>query len=299
MAENFQWSNNAPRNVSKGINFRLAAVLGVILLAFALPVTVLFLGNRQDIRQNASTITPSVSPFWSTNISASSSCPANSSTGIIAYSFKNTDTYTMTVTVKDLQTGKSVDLGQVAPGQTKSGQIDTGLTTLQKGTVQFLLSAPNHGNDVQTATYNAQQCHPPTSTPTPTPKPTLTPTPTLVPSSTPTPPVCQVNQAVCQWLANTQVTSYHYKVTDIASSGVVLEGDVPPPATSISFPTQPGHSYTCTVSGSSACGTAAAGTATFSCSIPTPTPTLTPTPTACPIPRSPSNVRITCPNCVN
>jgi hypothetical protein len=99
-------------------------------------------------------------------------------------------------------------------------------------------------------------------------------------------PACQANQAICKWAGDATVATYHYKITD-TTTGDINEGDVNAPQTFISFPTQNGHSYSCSVTGANACGVGSSGNATFTC----------PTPTTCPVPQTPPNVQITCPNC--
>ena len=301
MAENFQWSNKNS-NPGKKPSFRLMAVIGIVVVAIGLPATIILSQNQQQIRQFAS-----IFPSWKINISANAVCPpSNGGTAVIKFSFQNIDTYTMTVTVKDLQTGNTASLGQVPAGQTKTGEINTGLTNLQSGQVQFLLSGNGSSDSSHKASYYAIKCTVPTPTPTntPTPIPSNTPTPTQtptpIPSSTPTPtpsktptptppnvPACQVNQAICKWSADGSAVTYHYKITD-TTTGDVNEGDVNAPQTFVTFPTLTGHSYSCSVSGASACGVGSNGSATFVC----------PTPTSCPTPGTPPNVKISCPNCV-
>lgn len=109
-----------------------------------------------------------VVPLWIVAISANASCPTSSA--LITYSFTNNDPSfgPMNVIVKDNQTGKSVNLGSVSPGQTKTGQIDTGLTVLNSGTVSFNLSGKG-SSDTKTIPYKAVQCSVPSPTSIPTP----------------------------------------------------------------------------------------------------------------------------------
>jgi len=107
-----------------------------------------------------------IAPQWKVDLSASASCPASGGSAVITFSFTNTDPSfgPMNVVVKDNQTGKSVNLGSVSPGQTKTGQIDTGITSLKNGTVSFKLTAKGT-SDTRTASYSAVQCS--HSSPTP------------------------------------------------------------------------------------------------------------------------------------
>jgi hypothetical protein len=74
----------------------------------------------------------------------------------------------MNVIAKDLQTGKSVNLGSIKGGQTKTGPIETGRTTLSGGTVDFALTWTDghNGADSRSASYKAvSNCISPTPTP--------------------------------------------------------------------------------------------------------------------------------------
>lgn len=159
------------------------AVLALIIL----PITLVEVQNFQNARQNAESI------MWLTNQSASSACATDGTGAIISATFTNTElpssSTEMNVTVKDNQTGKTADLGSIQGGDTRTGTIQTGKSSLQAGTVTFNLSWTNgqSGTDTRTANYYAvSQCI------APTPTPTITTTPTPVPSGqpTPTPTIC-------------------------------------------------------------------------------------------------------------
>ncbi len=166
--------------------FFVVAVIGTALI-------VLQIQNQQDVRSRATE--PSVT--WSTSQSAVTSCPTTGSGAVITVSFSNIESNqsstAMTVSVKDQQSGESVNLGNVAGGQTKTGKIETGRETLAAGTVTFTLTwTDGHsGTDSRSATYKAvSNCQPtPTPTPSTAPTPSKTPTPTVTPkpSTTPTP----------------------------------------------------------------------------------------------------------------
>lgn len=91
---------------------------------------------------------------------------------VLEVSFENTepnqDKYSMDVKATDLQTGKSVDLGTVKAGETKTGQIITGETQLDDGQVRFDLtwSDGRSGTDRRNVAYDALACQ---AQPTPTP----------------------------------------------------------------------------------------------------------------------------------
>src|SRR5437773_419990 len=102
MAENFQWSNKSTDSnvpVNRKIPFRLVAIIGIFIIAVALPATIIFSRRQQTIQQQAQ-----VTAQWSTVISAKSVCPSsNGNIVVIQVSFKNTDWYIMTVVAKDLK----------------------------------------------------------------------------------------------------------------------------------------------------------------------------------------------------
>lgn len=107
------------------------------------------------------------------------------------------------------------------------------------------------------------------------------------------PPVCQPNISTCEWDAVSDAVSYHYKITRIlpetgVTQGVVAEGDVQAPATSITFISEDNATYTCEVAAANVCGTGGKASATATCTVPTATPTplpsSTPTPTNSPTP---------------
>lgn len=166
------------------------ALLGFIIVTLlGIPFTVLFLQQQQVFSPHA----------WVTTQSASATCDATGK-AVITAKFSNTEpagaANAMKVTVKDAQSGVTIDLGVINPGETKTGDIQTGLTSLTTGGVLFTLKwADGHsGTDTRTATYPAvTTCVASSDTPTNTP-PVSSDTPTDTPpvtSDTPTdtPPV--------------------------------------------------------------------------------------------------------------
>ena len=162
----------------------IAITLAVIAL-IVIPVTLIEVQSQQNIQQNAETI------YWYTTQSASTQCAADGSGAVISVSFTNTEARSsstaMNVIAKDQQTGKSVNMGSIQGGATKTEAIDTGETTLQAGSVTFSLSwTDGHsGTDSRTASYKAvNDCTPPPSQ-APSPSPTTppgSPTPTICPT---------------------------------------------------------------------------------------------------------------------
>ncbi len=166
------------------------AILGVLFITAALigtPLAIFALQQQQDIRQRADTTLA-----WATDQSAASSCPTGGSGAQISVTFSNTEPdrtyYGMDVTAVDRQTNKSVSLGSIKGGQTKTAIIQTCKTTITSGTVDFNLTWTDghRGTYSRSASYKAVSYCIPAPTPTPT-KPVsyATPTPPKYPSSTP------------------------------------------------------------------------------------------------------------------
>jgi len=170
----------------KFITITLAAVA-----LFIIPLTLIEVQSQQSLKQNAESI------FWIANESASTACAPDGSGSNIAVTFTNSESpstsTSMNVTATDKQTGKSINMGSIKGGISKTSVIETGKTSLSAGTVNFALSwTDGHsGTDTATASYKAvSQClaqPTPTIKATPTPKPTPTPT---TPPGQPTPTIC-------------------------------------------------------------------------------------------------------------
>jgi len=146
------------RKTNNSVNPKIFALFAVLILFAAIPVTVLFTRNQVQFQQQA----------WSTTQSAKSICIAQAAS--IKVTFSNTESRRgMKVTVKDVQTNKSVDLGTVNAGETKTGTIDTEFSKLNKGSVIFFLNwaTPPTGSDTRSANYDSINCVSPTPTPTP------------------------------------------------------------------------------------------------------------------------------------
>jgi len=162
--------------------------ISIALLAIiVIPFTLIVLQSQQSLRQNAETI------LWLTTQSASSACAADGNGALISASFTNTEprssSTSMDVTVKDQETGKSIDMGSLPGGDTRTVTINTGRSSLNASFVTFFLSwTDGHsGTDTRTGSYKAVSNCISQPTPTPTKKPTPTPT---VPPGQPTPTVC-------------------------------------------------------------------------------------------------------------
>lgn len=164
----------------------ITITIALLALIF-IPLTIIELQSAQIVKQNAESIE------WYANYSASSACATDNSGANISATFTNTETPStstaMNVIATDEQTGKSVNMGSITGGQTKTATIVTGEASLKAGTVKFALTWTDgaSGTDSDTANYNAVNNCIAYPTPTPTAKPT--PTPTVLPG-TPTPTIC-------------------------------------------------------------------------------------------------------------
>lgn len=87
-------------------------------------------------------------------------CDPDTQKAVIRVSFANNDTKSFTVTAKDNQTNKSVQLGVINPKAQETDTIITDKTSLQNGSVTFSLSQQNSLLPAQkTASYTAvSQC---------------------------------------------------------------------------------------------------------------------------------------------
>ncbi len=249
------------------MNMRIHKRKTIIIISLVLLVTILltiFQVQRQQLTEQHA---------WSIDSVASAAC-GDSGTSVITVNFTNSEqagdqTLGMKVTAHDLQTDQTVDLGDIAPGESKIAHIDTGLTTLDKGLIEFkLLWSDGHaGTDTRTATYEAVDACTNTS-----------PTPSI--------PACVIQTAVCAWDAgDSNATTYSVTVTEHISGDVIKNLDVPSDTTQVVFPAEPGMQYDCRVYASNDCGASdlASGTGT-ACAQPTPTPTEAPTDTPSPSP---------------
>lgn len=138
---------------------------------------------------------PIITSAWYTGQNAWSECSENKAVIKVSFTNKepkdNPEKWSMNVVAKDTQTGNSVDLGTVKPGETVTGTINTGQCSIAKGQVKFILKWTDgrKGGDTKWADYKKKNCCPcPTATPIlVTPSPTPMPTDTPVPSDTPPP----------------------------------------------------------------------------------------------------------------
>ncbi|HWY79858.1 MAG TPA: hypothetical protein VNW29_05885 [Candidatus Sulfotelmatobacter sp.] len=155
-----------------------------VIAILVIPLTIIEVQSQQNLKQNAEGI------LWVVSQAASTTCAADGSGANIATMFTNEESRNastaMNVTVKDNQTGKSVNMGSIAGGATKTNTIRTGKNALNAGTVTFTLTwTDGHsGRDSRTASYKAINSCIPQPTPTPT-IPPGQPTPTICPTLEP------------------------------------------------------------------------------------------------------------------
>src|SRR6266849_7425189 len=104
-------------------NLKLSKSFVGLLLLVVLAGGGIFTLSQLQKQQQVQSLADLIFVQWTTSQSATSACGPNGD-AIITASFTNTESSSskaMIVTVKDNQTGKSVDLGVVSAGQTKKG----------------------------------------------------------------------------------------------------------------------------------------------------------------------------------
>lgn len=224
----------------------LVILLGVLLIG--IPLTVVALQQTQFFQQFA----------WATRQAASSECSLENKSAVINVQFTNTeDTKSMDVIAKDVQSGKTVDLGTVKPKETKKGQIITESKELASGVVQFTLkwTDGSSGVDTRTATYEAVQ------------------------SCEEHPPFCPANpdikEGLCKWEPVDGATGYEIEVVESANGNVVKQEVTSATASQSAFMMIPGRGYECKVTPINACGKGPTVKSPEKvCKAPDPTPTI-------------------------
>lgn len=231
---------------------KVTIIILLFLLLLGIPLALYQSQITQIIKQFA----------WQTTQTATVVCSPDSNNLIIKVQFTNNDpAKDIDVGAKDVQTGKSVSLGTVPHGQTKSADIDTGVPSLKDGVVLFdvrssISFAPQY--DQLAANYKAVEA-------------------CAAPSAAPSIPMCPAgvspNTGYCRWDALEGVTAYKVVVKESGSEKVVKEETLNAPAVESSFTMEPNKTYQCTVSPVNACGTgASAKSAEKSCPVPPPPP---------------------------
>lgn len=200
-----------------------ALIIVLVILLIGLPLTLYQSQIQQIFRQFA----------WQTTQSATAICSPNSSNIILKVQFSNQEQdKDLDVVAKDLQTGESVNLGTVKRGESASGDIDTGLESIDDGSVIFTIAEGNSGTEEFTANYLAVEgC--------------VTPSPTGQ--------VCQ-NQGFCRWDPLENANEYNVIVKETESGDTIKEEKVQFPVAEVAFPIEPGKTYQCMVNPVNACG---------------------------------------------
>lgn len=243
---------NTVNNPKPSQKIPLLILLGVLLIG--IPITVIALQQTQIFKQFA----------WSTRQAASSECSPDNKDAVINVQFTNTENpKSIDVTAKDVQSGKTVDLGTVKPKETKRGQIVTESKELASGTVQFSLkwSDGSSGVDTRAATYEAiQSCeeHPPFCPENP-----------------------DIKDGVCKWEPIEGAAGYEVEVVETASGDIIKQEVTSQTASQSAFPMIPGRGYECKVTPINTCGKGPTVKSPEKiCKAPEPTPTVP----ACPAP---------------
>ncbi len=235
----------------------LLALLGILLVG--LPLTVLMLQQQQIFK-----------PFaWYTSQTATAGCSPSTNKASIQVNFTNSEsTKAMDVVAKDIQTGKSVDLGTVKAKQTVSNTIETDTNTLKAGSILFTLkwTDGSSGIDTRSAQYDAlAECATEEAPP-------------------PAEPFCpnnpEINEGKCTWDKLEDATGYKVTIKKTSTGDIIKSETLSEDKTEIVFPMTPNENYSCTVSPINACGNGEEAKEDKACSPTSPTPT---SPPFCPV----------------
>jgi hypothetical protein len=237
---------NTVNNPKPSQKIPLIILLGVLLIG--VPLTVVALQQTQIFQQFA----------WATRQSATAACSSEHGGAVITVQFTNTENdKAMDVVAKDMQSGKTVDLGTIEPKATKKGEIITESKELAKGVVEFTLkwSDGSSGTDKRSAAYDAvEEC-------------------------SDAPPFCpanpEINEGLCKWEPLEGASGYEIEVVEKGSGDVVKKELASQTASQSAFPMIPGKAYECKVSPINACNAKGATVKSPEkvCTVPTPTPT--------------------------
>lgn len=203
---------------------KTSIIIVLFILLLGIPLTLYQSQLQQFFKQFAS----------QSNQSATAICSQNSTNLTISVQFKNAEpNKDAQVTVKDVQTGSSADLGQVKRGETKSGEIITESKSLKAGSVIFTIKWSDGSSDQYYADYKAvDACAAPSAAPL----------------------ACIENQGYCRWDSSENTVEYKVVVKEKVTGSIVKEETVKHPKTESAFPMDPKKSYQCSVSVVNACG---------------------------------------------
>lgn len=241
-------------NVPKPNNKPLFLIVAGITL-LAIPLTIFTLQNQTIFKQNAS----------SDQQTATASCDSTTGTAVINITFNNTKSdKDVNVVAKDLQSGKTLELGTVAKLQSKTVKIDSGLKSLLANGVTFTMTNADNtpGTDTATANYKSvSTCPAPASA-----------------ANAFCPAGVSSNQGTCAWDPLAGAEGYQLTVKESLTGKIVQQVSLGKNASQSAFPMTPGTSYTCKIAGtnSSGVGTWSESPAKVCAGTPTPTPNACP-----------------------
>lgn len=140
-------------------------LVGIAYALIVLPLIVSNLQKQQDLRGRSQEIQPSATQELSGQIifqSSQSQCTA-AGKAEVGVSYTNADTTrSILVTATDQVSGQSVDLGTIAPEETKTGVIALPSNAVASGTVTFSVKYADSQDapEQRTASYEANTCQP-------------------------------------------------------------------------------------------------------------------------------------------
>ena len=144
---------------------RKVVSLTLVGIAYALIITPLIIHNlnqQQDLRGRSQTIDPNATSELaniSTTQTSLAQCTAAGFAEVgVAYTNPDKDR-TVSVTATDTNTGQTINLGEVGPGQTNTGSIALGKNSVSNGTVRFTVTYIDTNEQQQTsASYTGKTC---------------------------------------------------------------------------------------------------------------------------------------------
>lgn len=221
----------------------------LVILLLGIPLTLYQAQIQQIIKQFA----------WQTNQTASALCSPNSQKIVISVQFTNReDSRSINVVARDIQTGKTVDMGVVKSGETKTSEIVTDNRAVRAGSVIFTLTSVEGTPSTDSFTANYQAIGACSQSETP---------PQACPAGVTS------DQGFCRWDQQNNAVEYKVVVKEVESGYVVKEETVKQPYTQSAFTMQPDKTYTCSVNAVNACGVGAQSVSPEKkCAVPTPTP---------------------------
>jgi len=219
----------------------------LLIIIAAIPLVLYQVNKQQFFKQFA----------WDVSQTAESVCVLDDETASIQLSFTNNESeHDLRVRATDFQTGKTIDLGVVEHGDTATGQIDTGLKTIEDGFVNFYTSPVDGSRDEEaykTDYTGIDKCEPQKAY--------------FCPADQP------VNQAYCRWDLEEGATGYEVTIKEVGTDKIIKQETLEHPASQSAFLFYPDKTYQCTVKAVNPCGTSDGTDSNETrCPLPTPTP---------------------------